>query len=262
MNLFCVRCHLFSVVGVLSDLVFSVVGWKLQSEQLLRSGGENCYLFRTKQVMCHGGSTHCGYAAHHNHLQKMGDHYALFVPFSGFSFAQAIQIMGLDDWCVCKLGCFRKKRDDDEPEDTLCDGSERWTALLSFFIFGLINNFAYVVFLTGAESFLPGQSALVLLAEMLPTLIVQGIAPLFVERIPFWMRISYITLTACLAFFLVAFFTQTALKFVGMETKPKLNFCLSNCLFRYCCCLHQLWSGRDYLYGLEYRISQEHSLHV
>lgn len=125
--------------------------------------------------------------------------------------------MGLSDWCVCKLSCcIKKKEDPTEPSDSLCDGSERVTALISFFVFGLINNFAYVVFLTGAEKMIPGKAAMVLLAEMLPVLFVQGVAPFFIERIPFWIRVTFITLSASGAFLLVAFFEQIEIKFLGL----------------------------------------------
>jgi len=61
------------------------------------------------------------------------------------------------------------------------------------------------VFLSAAGDLLPLPTSTVLLAEMIPIIVSQGVAPLFIERIPFWFKIIIITLMSVAAFIIVAF---------------------------------------------------------
>eukprot|EP00899_Mesostigma_viride_P029624 jgi/Mesvir1/9847/Mv22387-RA.6 len=64
-----------------------------------------------------------------------------------------------------------------------------WRHLAGFWVCGLINNFTYVVFLTGAEDLLTGYSGAILLANILPTLVVKSTAPLYVHRLGYRPRV-------------------------------------------------------------------------
>jgi len=75
------------------------------------------------------------------------------------------------------------------------------------------------VFLSGAQKLLPKDEpvAYVLLAEMIPSLAFQIVAPmLHVEKIPYWARIIFLTVTAFIPFFIVAYVESTVLKLLGI----------------------------------------------
>lgn len=90
--------------------------------------------------------------------------------------------------------------------------------LISFFVFGLVNNFAYVIFLTGADDILNNRypTSVVLLSEMLPILIAQGVAPLFIEYMPFWIRLIFLSLSTTGAFVLMASTNNAIVSIVGI----------------------------------------------
>jgi battenin len=96
--------------------------------------------------------------------------------------------------------------------------TERIPNLGSFFVFGLVNNFAYVVFLSAAGDLLPQNlsASVVLLAEMIPIIATQGIAPFFIERVPFWFRVLVIALSSVGGFLIVAFFDTLEVKLAGV----------------------------------------------
>lgn len=76
-----------------------------------------------------------------------------------------------------------------------------WNDLIAFWIFGLTNNYCYVVFLSGAEDILarvaPNQgTGVVLLADILPTLLVKASAPFFIERVSYSVRVAAVVLLA------------------------------------------------------------------
>eukprot|EP01130_Rhizamoeba_saxonica_P006556 TRINITY_DN260_c0_g1_i1.p1 TRINITY_DN260_c0_g1~~TRINITY_DN260_c0_g1_i1.p1 ORF type:complete len:420 (-),score=57.50 TRINITY_DN260_c0_g1_i1:30-1229(-) len=90
--------------------------------------------------------------------------------------------------------------------------------LIGFFIFGLINNFAYVVFLSAAVDIMENKltSSVVLLCEILPGMIVQAIAPLFMQKIPFWLKVCFCSITSCSSFLLVALPNTLELRLIGV----------------------------------------------
>jgi len=88
--------------------------------------------------------------------------------------------------------------------DALCSGSEAPRNLVAYFILGLMNNFAYVVFLSAGMDFLyfpsflsphPVRAAadilhgtnlpvsVMILVEMIPIIVAQGVAPLFIDKV-------------------------------------------------------------------------------
>jgi battenin len=79
-----------------------------------------------------------------------------------------------------------------------------WRTALVFFIFGLINNFAYVVFLSAAEDLLEKHAGAVLFADVVPGLLVK-------VSLGFWFRgsaygglVAFVSVTGTLAFLLAA----------------------------------------------------------
>eukprot|EP01124_Arcella_intermedia_P019853 TRINITY_DN2720_c0_g1_i1.p1 TRINITY_DN2720_c0_g1~~TRINITY_DN2720_c0_g1_i1.p1 ORF type:complete len:508 (+),score=63.32 TRINITY_DN2720_c0_g1_i1:26-1525(+) len=115
--------------------------------------------------------------------------------------------------CCCQFTCQQQKS-----EDSRGFFNEHPRNLISFFILGLVNNFAYVVFLSAAGDILNGAlpPAVVLLAEMIPIIAAQGVAPLFIERIPFRFRVVVITIMASGAFALVGFTDLIETKILGI----------------------------------------------
>ncbi|KAL0481740.1 battenin [Acrasis kona] len=61
--------------------------------------------------------------------------------------------------------------------------------LVGFFLCGLLNNFGYVLFLTAASDLAKDQNGLVLFCEIVPSLLLQLIAPFFMHLIPYSLRI-------------------------------------------------------------------------
>jgi battenin len=99
---------------------------------------------------------------------------------------------------------------------------EKIRNLAAFFICGLMNNFAYVVFLSAATDLLengttdPLPTSAVLLADILPGLIAQGIAPFFMHVIPYGARVVFITITASASFVITALFANVWIKLIGV----------------------------------------------
>ena len=78
-------------------------------------------------------------------------------------------------------------------------------------------------FLTQAVDILPNtwSPSTMILIEMIPCIVAQGLAPLFIERIPFVFRVCVIGLLSFAAFPVVAFFDRIELKILGTKfNKP------------------------------------------
>eukprot|EP00771_Trimastix_marina_P001332 gnl/Trimastix_PCT/2399.p1 GENE.gnl/Trimastix_PCT/2399~~gnl/Trimastix_PCT/2399.p1 ORF type:complete len:490 (-),score=125.45 gnl/Trimastix_PCT/2399:26-1423(-) len=95
---------------------------------------------------------------------------------------------------------------------------DRWRNLISFFICGLVNNFGYVVMLSAAKDLLKGKAptAVVLLCDILPTLLIKITAPFFMHRIPYWIRIIFCVLCQLASFQLVAWCNSVGLRLIGV----------------------------------------------
>lgn len=87
---------------------------------------------------------------------------------------------------------------------------------IGFFVLGLFNNFGYVIFLSAAEDIMKGSSGAVLLADILPTLCTKLIAPFFMHRIPYWLRVVVLTTAALGSFQLVAWGESAWLRLLGV----------------------------------------------
>ncbi|KAG9231281.1 batten's disease protein Cln3 [Amylocarpus encephaloides] len=69
------------------------------------------------------------------------------------------------------------------------------SVLISFWIFGLINNLSYVIILTAALDLVGPEipKAVVLLADVLPSFLTKLIAPYFIHHVPYPLRIVVMT---------------------------------------------------------------------
>ncbi|KAI9155472.1 Protein BTN1 [Paramyrothecium foliicola] len=92
--------------------------------------------------------------------------------------------------------------------------------LLAFWLFGLINNVLYVIILSAAQDLVGSvPKGVVLLADVLPSFLTKLIAPYFIHRVPYSMRIlAFIALSAT-GMFMVALTPPSqsvAVKMVGV----------------------------------------------
>ena len=98
---------------------------------------------------------------------------------------------------------------------------EPWRNLIAFFLIGLINNYSYVVMLSAAKDILHNSdknlpTGTILLADTLPNLFIKLIAPFFMERIPYAVRVITIFFSASASFQLVAWPASIYLKIFGV----------------------------------------------
>ncbi|KAF0973546.1 hypothetical protein FDP41_008250 [Naegleria fowleri] len=75
---------------------------------------------------------------------------------------------------------------------------------------------SYVIMLSAAEDLIHGQSSIVLLADILPTLVLKAIAPFFMHAIPYNIRVGLAVILALASFQMVAWFDNIPLKLVGV----------------------------------------------
>ncbi|KAK6022824.1 CLN3 protein, partial [Ostertagia ostertagi] len=120
----------------------------------------------------------------------------------------------------------------------------KWTVIrnfVAFWLFGLCNNYGYVIMLSAAEDIMDIQkgqnkteslsqcedrissrhcttisTGAVLLADNLPTLIVKLTFPFFMQRIPFVFRHVLICLLQATSYFVVAFSQDVAMSLAGV----------------------------------------------
>lgn len=93
--------------------------------------------------------------------------------------------------------------------------------LIGFFICGLLNNFGYSVMLSAAldmlaESGVNLPPSIVLLADILPSFLIQFTAPWFMSYIPYSIRVIFAVFLAVASFLLPAFFEPVGLKLLGV----------------------------------------------
>eukprot|EP01121_Diplochlamys_sp_Union-15-3_P015418 TRINITY_DN5093_c0_g1_i2.p1 TRINITY_DN5093_c0_g1~~TRINITY_DN5093_c0_g1_i2.p1 ORF type:complete len:436 (+),score=47.59 TRINITY_DN5093_c0_g1_i2:80-1387(+) len=110
------------------------------------------------------------------------------------------------------------EKEEYETKKKCCDFQEKARNLIAYFILGLMNNFAYVVFLSAALDILGNKlpPALVLLADIFPGLAVQAVAPFFFEKIPYAIRVWIITLLAVGSFVIVGAFNPVWVRILGV----------------------------------------------
>ena len=94
-------------------------------------------------------------------------------------------------------------------------------AIATYFVCGLVNNFGYVVMLSGARDILEESgttigTGAILLADILPTLSIKLVAPFFMEHIPFGLRILFTSIFGTTSFLLAALDPSLAGKLSGV----------------------------------------------
>ncbi|KAF3070761.1 Protein btn-1 [Daldinia childiae] len=80
------------------------------------------------------------------------------------------------------------------------------SVLAAFWLFGLINNVLYVIILSAAQDLVGSDvpKGLVLLADVLPSFLTKLIAPYFIHKVPYWLRIIAFVITSSLGMFMIA----------------------------------------------------------
>ncbi|KAI0545384.1 Batten's disease protein Cln3 [Xylaria curta] len=81
------------------------------------------------------------------------------------------------------------------------------SVLVAFWLFGLINNVLYVIILSAAQDLVGSEvpKGLVLLANILPSFITKLLAPYFIHRVPYSVRIVTFAAISSAGMFMIAF---------------------------------------------------------
>ncbi|OTA90090.1 hypothetical protein M434DRAFT_398251 [Hypoxylon sp. CO27-5] len=81
------------------------------------------------------------------------------------------------------------------------------SVLVAFWLFGLINNVLYVIILSAAQDLVGSDvpKGLVLLADVLPSFLTKLIAPYFIHKVPYWLRVIAFVSASSLGMFMLAF---------------------------------------------------------
>ena len=125
------------------------------------------------------------------------------------------QVNNQEEEAKVDLNCSSLVEDHEKPR-------EPWRNLIGFFLIGLMNNFSYVVMLSAAKDIIHESDSgvsvgVILLADTIPNLIVKLVAPiLFMEKIPYWMRVITITASATGSFQMVAWINNLGGKLAGV----------------------------------------------
>ncbi|KAJ6233491.1 battenin [Anaeramoeba flamelloides] len=90
--------------------------------------------------------------------------------------------------------------------------------ILSFFIFGLLNNLTYVIFLSAAEDLIPETlpKSIVLSCDIVPTLIIKMTAPWYMSKIPYTIRVVLVVLFASSGCLISGFIQNTVIRLLGV----------------------------------------------
>ncbi|KAH8647312.1 batten's disease protein Cln3 [Xylariales sp. PMI_506] len=80
------------------------------------------------------------------------------------------------------------------------------SVLVAFWLFGLINNVLYVIILSAAQDLVGSDvpKGVVLLADVLPSFFTKLIAPYFIHKVPYWLRIIVFAAGSSLGMLLIA----------------------------------------------------------
>lgn len=97
----------------------------------------------------------------------------------------------------------------------------KWKILLAFWLFGMNNNFPFVVMLSAAHDILKRNdptlgTGVVLLADILPDLFVKLTLPFLMQRWSFSLRVTLVVTFSVLSFVTVAFANNTVVSLLGV----------------------------------------------
>lgn len=96
---------------------------------------------------------------------------------------------------------------------------ERLRTVAAFFVFGALIYATYSLVIAGAQDILAGtfiQTSMVLVADIGPYFVVTLIAPYFMQKIPYFVRIATVFLTGIGGFLMLAFAKQVHWKLMGV----------------------------------------------
>ena len=96
---------------------------------------------------------------------------------------------------------------------------ERFRTVTAFFIFGTLIYATYSLVISGAQDILAGtliQTSMVLVADIGPYFFVTLIAPYFMQKIPYFVRITTVFLSGIGGFLMLAFAEQVHWKLIGV----------------------------------------------
>jgi battenin len=95
----------------------------------------------------------------------------------------------------------------DEEKDALLsqDRPSYYRNIISFFLFGLINNYGYVVFGSAATAILNHRApvGVLLLCEILPAFLISGVGSWFLHFIPYIVRMWLVVILSIVSFIIV-----------------------------------------------------------
>ena len=96
---------------------------------------------------------------------------------------------------------------------------EHWRTMMAFFVFGALIYAAFSLIIAAAQDILAGtffQSSMVLATFMLPYFLVSLLAPYFMQKIPYFARITTFGLACISGNIILAFAKQVHWKLVGV----------------------------------------------
>jgi len=95
-------------------------------------------------------------------------------------------------------------------------GQEAFTNLMAFWVCGLLNNYGYVIMLSGAEDILPGMGGAILACDIAPALVVKATAPFWAHYFSYNARVIICTILSVASFYVVALFTLPGMRLFGV----------------------------------------------
>ena len=108
------------------------------------------------------------------------------------------------------------------PQRSRCEDCRRFARgprirfILAFFLLGLLNNAPFVVMDAGAKSISEGSVALIYLANILPGFFIKSTAPFWLDKVPYWLRISVCTGFMATSFCVVALSSNLYVQLFGV----------------------------------------------
>lgn len=95
-----------------------------------------------------------------------------------------------------------------KPNLPLTEATQNQLPFFAFWAIGLLNNLSYMIMLAGAKEISEGGTALVFLADILPTLLVKVSSPYWFYRVSYKTRILAASFCFVLSFVIVACFSN------------------------------------------------------
>jgi battenin len=120
----------------------------------------------------------------------------------------AMELEDGDPYCRAPNGLHSSSSTSTSTSNATSTSTRRVVAC--FWILGLLNNTSYVIMIACAKSISEGGTALVFLANIVPSLVVKGSAPYWFDAVSYRMRLRVAALCMATSFVLVALATTAA----------------------------------------------------